>query len=250
MCVFTREVYIHTCHMHMRCPVPGRVNLYLALEKAGEDGGGIMPMTLRASSNSVRKEWAATVVKMMHGVGGGWRVQSQEESGGCHTAVVCNREEEMRAVFAQQGKTFVLQQFVPPLHLRRAGQISGPGVHIRAAVLVVGNLEVFLQVCPKMYADDGVVGESMEAVARRLDGLSGDTDVMELVRGWQSGMRAAVGRVFDVLRSRSLSLPPSLPPSLYVHACMHAYIHAFLHTYIHTCIHAYIHIYTCTYVHM
>ena len=217
--VFARGVYIHTCHMRMRRPVLGRVNLYLALEKAGEDGGGIMPMTLRASSLSVREGWVETVVKMMHGVGGGWRVQSQEESGGCHTAVVCNREEEMRAVFAHQGKTFVLQQFVPPLHVQRAGQTACPGVHIRAAVLVVGNLEVFLQVCPKMYADDGVVGESMEAVARRLDGLSGDTDVMELVRGWQSGMRAAVTRVFDVLRSRSL--PPSLYVYTYMHACMH-----------------------------
>ena len=222
MSVFARGVYIHTCHMRMRMrrPVLGRVNLYLALEKAGEDGGGIMPMTLRASSLSVREGWVETVVKMMHGVGGGWRVQSQEESGGCHTAVVCNREEEMRAVFAQQGKTFVLQQFVPPLHLQGEGQTACPGVHIRAAVLVVGNLEVFLQVCPKMYADDGVVGESMgesmEAVARRLDGLSGDTDVIELVRGWQSGMRAAVARGFDILRSRSL------PPSLYVYTCMHA----------------------------
>ena len=70
--MFARGVYIHTCHMRMRRPVLGRVNLYLALEKAGEDGGGIMPMTLRASSLSVREGWVETVVKMMHGVGGGW----------------------------------------------------------------------------------------------------------------------------------------------------------------------------------
>ena len=99
-----------TCHLHMRRALLGRVNLYLALDKytssctslekhqnhsstrehtrhdaaqqspggRGGEGGGWMPVTLRASSSSQREGWVAQVVGMMSALHSCWRIQSQE----------------------------------------------------------------------------------------------------------------------------------------------------------------------------
>jgi len=94
----------------MRRALLGRVNLYLALDKytssctslekhqnhsftrehtrhdaaqqspggRGGEGGGWMPVTLRASSSSQREGWVAQVVGMMSALHSCWRIQSQE----------------------------------------------------------------------------------------------------------------------------------------------------------------------------
>ena len=124
----------------------------------------------------------------------------------------------LRAMFSQTNKSFVIQQMVPPLPLRtRCGDVAGmprracdarQQWHVRAAVLVVGNMEVFLQRRPKVYCNsverDGSNGGAerpgawevveMEELARQLEGVEGDEAVQGLVEEWLRSIRSAVSR--------------------------------------------------------
>jgi hypothetical protein len=145
---------------------------------------------------------------------------------------ICRSEEEMHKLFSQTNKSFVIQQLVPPIrckptaatHHRAApehAQEDGNLLHVRAcvrvAVVVVGNVEVFLQHCPMVYTQvlkrdaggnwegEGEAGEarggawmmqSLHHLALQMEGVEDDSAAARLVVAWKVGMRKAVAQVF------------------------------------------------------
>ena len=180
-----------------------------------------------------------------------WRVQSQQQSGEKVVSLVCTSDtgsagvrgvgrgakaalpgdgdrapmdaggeggaghasarDRLLGIFAQKNKSFVIQQLVPEVRMK-VGRGEFTQCHVRVAVLVVGNLDVFLQRLPKVYykgggggGGGGMEGDAthgsaawqvadLEEVARMMEGVEGEEEVRLLVEKWLSGFRSAVAR--------------------------------------------------------
>ena len=125
------------------------------------------------------------------------------DAGGEGGAGHASARDRLLAIFAQKNKSFVIQQLVPEVRMK-VGLGEFAQCHVRVAVLVVGNLDVFLQRLPKVYykggQGDATHGSAawqvadLEEVARMMEGVEGEEEARLLVEKWLSGFRSAVAR--------------------------------------------------------